>query len=608
MLYLLSFFYPRRFDVAYINLKSAFPHKTPCEIKWLVRRSVFNLGLSLMEFVLSFKLDRRTLLKLVRTERMELLEEARREKKGIIFLTAHYDNWELLPMLGAEFGYPSYVIAREQKYLRLNRLLNRHRSKWGTVVVEKGLGLKKVLKALREKRCIGILADQNAGRNGVQVKLFNKYASTNPGFIQLAQATQAAVFPVFLKRIGLYTHLLKFHPRLELNRPAAEILQDYNQLLESYIRWSPQQWLWFHKRWKHSPNKTILVLSDAKPGHYKQSRVVAENLCQLLLDKISDEWKMRDENLIEVQEVEIGWKGRWRRNILYLLGLFSSKRCQGCLRCLRWALSSRSYHQLSTKKFDYIISAGSSLLPLNAILGYENNAVKIHILNPGRLYRNKFNLVFLPEHDSLRGRNVVHYKGALAKRNLKKATNFMKEGKIQLEQNALSLGILIGGGSKKYPISLSAIQKLFHFLNVWAQAQKIALLISTSRRTPAQIEKFLQDFSEVREEIKLLVIANRENPAGAYEAILSSGDIIIVTSDSISMLSEALEYGKEVWAYQAGRIAPKNLRFLNSLGREGLVKIISPEDLGENFRLERREKSLTLSNQDKVREGLLRVI
>jgi len=57
VIYLLSFFYSRRFSVAYINLKSAFPHKKPGEIRWIIRRSMLNLGLSLMEFILSVKLD-----------------------------------------------------------------------------------------------------------------------------------------------------------------------------------------------------------------------------------------------------------------------------------------------------------------------------------------------------------------------------------------------------------------------------------------------------------------------------------------------------------------------------------------------------------------------
>ncbi|HEO63684.1 MAG TPA: hypothetical protein ENN78_00235, partial [Candidatus Omnitrophica bacterium] len=304
IIYGLSFFYSRRFSVAYLNLKSTFPSKEPSEIKWLIRRSMFNIGLSLMEFMLSPKLDRKKILGFVDIKGVDDLKEKLAAKSGLIFLTAHYNSWELLPFVGDLLGLQIYVIAREQKYPRLNRLLNDYRSKRGCVVVEKGFSLKTIFRVLKEGKSVGILADQNAGRNGIQVKFFGRFASTNPGFISIARATKSDVRPVFLRRTGIFKHEMILYPNMDLNKPDREILSEYNSILERYIRNNPEQWLWFHKRWKHSVNKNILIISDGKPGHYKQSRMVAEMLKQLLIEKNIREWGMPDEALIKIQEVE----------------------------------------------------------------------------------------------------------------------------------------------------------------------------------------------------------------------------------------------------------------------------------------------------------------
>jgi len=607
IIYFLSFLYARRFDVAYLNLKYAFPEKGPAAIRWLVRRSVLNLGLSVMEFVLSSKLDKKKFLKFVDVEAQEILNTEASKGKGIIFLSAHYNSWELLPSIGVILGYPIFIIAREQKYRRLNELLNRSRSKWGCVVITKGFSLKTAVKMLREGKCIGILADQNAGKNGIQVKLLNRYASTNPGFIALARSTNSIVVPSFLRRVGILKHQFNCYPQLDLNRPDDEILAEYNKILESYIRKNPEQWLWFHKRWKHSANKTILVISDGKPGHYKQSQVVAEELKNLLLKKQQQEWGLDEQDLIRVLEVNIRWRSSIRKRILYFMGLLSSPRSQGHLEILKWALDNESYRKLSYCKYDYIISAGSSLLPLNAILGYENKAVNINILNPG-LYKNKFRLIFLPQHDFLRSENVVLYKGALSAKDTDKAESFKSTTGIELEGSALKIGVLIGGNSKAYKMEAHSIKKLFAYIDARSKKENINLLVTTSRRTPDEVAALIKKYLAEKTYCRLLIIANENNPQGSFDAILSMADIIITTPDSISMISEALNWGRKVYVFRAGAVASKNERFIKQLSAEGLIEVITADDLDKDFSLNKEYRESSLDNRDNIREALARVV
>ncbi|MDP8216811.1 MAG: ELM1/GtrOC1 family putative glycosyltransferase [Candidatus Kaelpia imicola] len=609
VIYLLSFFYSRRFDVAYMNLKSAFPCKYPAEIKWLIRRSILNLGLSFMEFILSVKLNKERLSSLADFKGRENLNKELGSGKGIIFLTAHYNNWEILPFLSAVLGCNCHVIAREQKYVRLNMLLNRYRSRWGSVVVEKGFSLKAIFRALRKAEVIGILADQSAGKKGIQVKLLDRYASTNPGFISIARSTGAVVIPVFLRRKSLFRHDMDIYPSMDLNKPGREILSDYNRILESYIRRNPEQWLWFHKKWKYSLNKKILILSDSKPGHFKQSRMVAEELKKTLERRNALEWNADDPGLVSISEVVVNWKNRFSKNILHVLGVFASSKAQGRLAFLKFFIAPDSYRALIKDKYDYIISAGSSMVVLNLLLNIENRAFNIHILNPG-IYKNRFRLSLVPEHDGIEGENVFSYKGALAEKReveIDSAEKYL-EG-LDLDQNALKISVLIGGNPKSSKSYAGGVKELFSRLDSLSKEREVNLLVTTSRRTSQELELFLKNSLSSKNYLKALVIANEYNPSGAYNAILDSAEIVFVGADSISMVSEALAFAKNVAVFKAGKIKSKNERLIQSLKREGFLSVLEPQNLGcfDMGSLEDR-KVKVLDNRAMIADLLERVL
>jgi KDO2-lipid IV(A) lauroyltransferase len=578
VIYGLSFIYPRRFGVAYTNIKTAFPHFTPGRIKHLVRKSVFNLSLSLMEVLLIDKLNKEKLMSLVTVKGERYVKQEK--GRGIIFLTAHYDNWELIALFGALYGYPSYVIARQQKYPRLNSLLNRHRKKFGNIVVEKGFSIKKAIQALKRGERIGILADQNAGKNGLQIKLFGKAASTNPGFIHLARRASAVVLPIFIRRISLLRHELVIHPPLDISRPEKEVLTDYHQILESYINRNPEQWLWFHKRWKHSIDKRILVLSDSKPGHFRQSRAVAKKLKHALKEKFKLTWP-EDEPQIIIKEVEVSQQNPVVRFFSYLWGLFSSPRCQGCLRCFHFFLPPKVYQQLVFDRYDYIISAGSSLQAVNAIINYENKARNICILRPGFGYRDKFDKIFVPEHDKFTGRNIVCFRGAIVDKEeiILKGRDFLSRLNLKSSSQAIKISLLIGGETKSTRFKISVLKEFLNQLEQIAPDLNVQLFITTSRRTPPEVENYLEQFKN--EHVKLLIIANKENPPGGVEGILILADVIFVTSDSISMIVEAIAMDKGVGIVMTNKPDKKLKRFLQLISQIPNVRLISQGEIKE---------------------------
>lgn len=593
VLYFISLFYRHREEVAYANLKEAFPHLTPSALKRILRKSVFYLGISFVEFLLASHLKKDYIDKYITVKGKERIDQALQKGKGVIFLTAHYGNWELLSLIGGMLGYPSFALAREQKYPRLNQLLNQQRSQWNCRVIEKGLSTRFLFKALKENKCVGILADQNAGKSGILSKFFSRLVSTPRGFLEIARRCGSVVLPVFLKREGLFRHKLEVHQELDLAQPDQEIMDRYNNILEDYIRQSPQQWLWYHKRWKYCPHQRILVISDGKPGHYRQSLQIAKVLLEKLKKRILEIWpQLHDENLdnyVFIDFIELKVKNPLCQMFLKLFAYISNKRCQGCLKCLRSFLDQDCYKKLVHRKYNYIISTGADTFSPNIILSYENNAKSIFILDPGLFLREKPDLVFIPKHDEKRGKNIVNFYGALVDydfETIAKYREIFKEKYSIEEDSFIKIGVMIGGDSKYFSLREHYIEDFFTILDHICREWGLRLLITTSRRTPTTIERLTEDYFKAKEYCRLLVIANKENPEGVVPAILGFAHIVIVTSDSVSMIMEAISSGKDVYVLLLNSQKRRNKisRFLKELEIKKFITIFSsPSEVKEGL-------------------------
>ena len=203
---------------------------------------------------------------------------------------------------------------------------------------------------------------------------------------------------------------------------------------------------------------------------------------------------------------------------------------------------------------------------------------------------------------------MVLYKGALSARDTDKAEYFKSTAGIKLEGSVLKIGVLIGGNSKTYRMKADSIKKLFAYIDARAVKEGINLLVTTSRRTPDDVAVLIKDYLAAKTYCRLLVIANENNPHGSFDAILSAADIIITTSDSISMISEALSWGKKVYVFKSGKGSFKSERFIKQLFAEGLIEVITADDLDKDFTLSKKCKEVRLNNKDSIRKALIEVI
>ncbi|MEW6324531.1 MAG: lysophospholipid acyltransferase family protein [Nitrospirota bacterium] len=244
------------------QLQRAFPRWTARQIRRTARRCYAQLGVSAAEFLRLGRGDRRAILGRVVIEGLEHLEGARSQGRGVIFLTAHLGNWELMGIVCSLLGYRLYPVARPLDNPWINRLVNRIRSRFGGEVVSKKSesAPRDIVQALRGGDLVGMLLDQNMSpHHGVFVDFFGRPACTSKGLAVIARRTGAPVVPAFIVREGLDRHRILLQPPVELARtgdPDADLLANTARctaVIERMVRAHPEQWLWLHRRWKTQP-------------------------------------------------------------------------------------------------------------------------------------------------------------------------------------------------------------------------------------------------------------------------------------------------------------------------------------------------------------------
>jgi KDO2-lipid IV(A) lauroyltransferase len=256
---LLWWLLPGRRRRALDNIRLSLGHDmTPREIARLGRRSFQHLGMNLIEACRYFLRPIEVMLSQVHVEGVEHLRDAAAHGRGILVLTAHYGNWELLAAAHGLTGLPLSIVIRPLDHPVLDELAARFRRRSGAELIVKRQAVREVLKALRRGRMVGILLDQNATRaEGVFVPFFGVAASTSKGLAVLALRTDAPVVPVFLRRTPDGGHSMDVGPPLvpPTDGDVLAYTATFNRVIETAIRRAPEQWLWMHARWRTRPRE-----------------------------------------------------------------------------------------------------------------------------------------------------------------------------------------------------------------------------------------------------------------------------------------------------------------------------------------------------------------
>ena len=258
---LLYVFDGRHRRIALRNLALAFKDKDLKERERIALSAFRNLGRVLAEFTFTPRLNAKNSGRYFSLEGLDNFHRAHAKGKGVLFLTAHFGNWEwmaaIFPLITKQ---PCYVVVRPLDNLFLDGLVERLRTSTGNHTIPKQKSMGRILRRLKEGKVVGILLDQNmAWQEGVFVDFFGELACTNTGMALLALKTRAAVLPVFNIRLPEGSYRIIIAPELPLIRNGnkeSEIEKNtavFTQVIERFVRDHPEHWFWLHQRWKTRP-------------------------------------------------------------------------------------------------------------------------------------------------------------------------------------------------------------------------------------------------------------------------------------------------------------------------------------------------------------------
>jgi KDO2-lipid IV(A) lauroyltransferase len=243
------------------NLELAMPELPLSERNRILQTLFRNLGWQLVEFCRMPRYTAENTRNWIRTEGLEHYLAAEAQGKGVLVLTGHLGAWELSGFYHSLMGHPMGVVIRRLDNRLLDEYVNNIRCLRGNQVLHKDDFARGLLTAMHAGQTVAILMDTNmTPPQGVFARFFGMEACTASGLARVALKTGAAVLPGFLVwEEKERKYVLRFGPELNFIKTSdteSDILaatQQCNDVLESWIRRYPDQWLWIHRRWKTRP-------------------------------------------------------------------------------------------------------------------------------------------------------------------------------------------------------------------------------------------------------------------------------------------------------------------------------------------------------------------
>lgn len=242
------------------NLLRSFPEKDTDEIIKIAKGVYRHFAIVAAEFFELPQITKENIHQWVDVEGMGNYLAAVAQGKGVLSIVAHFGNWELMTIAVPMYLKPMYIVYRPLDSPVIDNMVEYVRTMNGNELIPKGGSGKRIIELLKENHIIGILSDQNvAAYEGVFVDFFGRPACTGVGLAVMAMRSGAPVVPAFMARqpSGKYKLILKpameaictddYESDLQFNT------QRFTKEVEDIIREYPDQYFWFHQRWKTKP-------------------------------------------------------------------------------------------------------------------------------------------------------------------------------------------------------------------------------------------------------------------------------------------------------------------------------------------------------------------
>ena len=235
------------------NIKKALPKVDEKNIELIVKKMWKNYGRILSEYVFIKNFRNPISNKFLTVEGQEILNQLKQSRESVVFISGHFNNFELMAMQIEKSGINLAAIYRPLNNIFLNKIMERIRKKYiCKKQIKKGLGgTRELLRLFKENYSVALMIDQRVSE-GIKVNFYGQKASTTTIPAQLAKKYGCKIVPIYIERINSIHFKMTINKPIHYNKESTieEITQNLNKWLERMILVNPSQWIWSHDRWK----------------------------------------------------------------------------------------------------------------------------------------------------------------------------------------------------------------------------------------------------------------------------------------------------------------------------------------------------------------------
>ena len=235
------------------NILKALPYLNQNEINTISKKMWGNYGRILAEYVFIKDFRGPKFNNKINVNGQDILEKIKKDNKPVIFISGHFNNFELMALHIEKSGISLAAIYRPLNNRFLNFVMERVRKKYICKnQIKKGIsGTKKLLTFFKKKTSIALMIDQRVSQ-GIKSKFFNDDCFTTTIPAQFVKKFKCKIVPIYIERTHDTNFQIVVHEPIKFsdNETIESITSNLNNLLEKMILKNPEQWIWSHNRWK----------------------------------------------------------------------------------------------------------------------------------------------------------------------------------------------------------------------------------------------------------------------------------------------------------------------------------------------------------------------
>ena len=233
------------------NLKLAFPDKSQ---SWYLKTAKDSYRFFINNFIQFIAFPKSFLKSTIHVKGQNLLNYALEGGKGIIFVSGHFGAWEILAAWIGYNKYPISAVTTKQGNRGADKFFLELRSHFGMKHIYRKSSLDNMYDVLKRGEILGLVSDQDAKNRGVFVNYFNQQTSTPKGAARFHLESRAPIIFTICYQNKPNDYTIEFHlVNIALDATIESITQTYTSILEKYIHQFPEQYFWWHRRWKTKP-------------------------------------------------------------------------------------------------------------------------------------------------------------------------------------------------------------------------------------------------------------------------------------------------------------------------------------------------------------------